>query len=59
MALVDEKKAEIEHAEHIDDESATFEKIEELSNIEETAASRAAWLISLTVSLGGFLFGYA
>tara|TARA_R110002003_G_scaffold110_3_gene9263 strand:- start:1169 stop:1387 length:219 start_codon:yes stop_codon:yes gene_type:complete len=29
----------------------------ELSGIEATAASRAAWLISITVSLGGLLFG--
>ncbi|KAF2176578.1 putative transporter [Zopfia rhizophila CBS 207.26] len=32
--------------------------ITELSGIEATAASKAAWLISLTVSLGGLLFGY-
>ncbi|KAH7132465.1 general substrate transporter [Dendryphion nanum] len=31
---------------------------EQLSGIEATAASRAAWLISITVSLGGLLFGY-
>ncbi|KAJ6090378.1 Major facilitator superfamily domain general substrate transporter [Penicillium sp. IBT 16267x] len=30
----------------------------ELSGIESTAASKAAWLISIVVSLGGFLFGY-
>lgn len=29
----------------------------ELSGIEATAASKAAWLISITVSLGGLLFG--
>lgn len=29
----------------------------ELSGIEATAASKAAWLISVVVSLGGFLFG--
>ena len=29
----------------------------ELSNIEETAASKAAWLISIVVSIGGLLFG--
>lgn len=28
-----------------------------LSSIEATAASKAAWLISITVSIGGFLFG--
>lgn len=32
--------------------------VTELSAIEDTAASKAAWLISSTVSLGGFLFGY-
>lgn len=31
---------------------------DDLSNIEATATSKAAWLISLTVSIGGFLFGY-
>ncbi|TIA43509.1 general substrate transporter [Aureobasidium pullulans] len=30
----------------------------ELDNIETTAASKAAWLIAMTVSIGGFLFGY-
>ncbi|KAJ5949261.1 Major facilitator superfamily domain general substrate transporter [Penicillium verhagenii] len=30
----------------------------ELSSIESTAASKAAWLISIVVSIGGFLFGY-
>ncbi|KAJ5109009.1 hypothetical protein N7456_005684 [Penicillium angulare] len=30
----------------------------ELSGIESTAASKAAWLISIVVSIGGFLFGY-
>lgn len=29
----------------------------ELSGIESTAASKAAWLISIIVSIGGFLFG--
>lgn len=29
----------------------------ELSGIESTAASKAAWLISIVVSIGGFLFG--
>ena len=37
---------------------STTQEIEDLSNIEATAASKAAWLISITVSLGGFLFGY-
>lgn len=50
-------------------ESSTTDKIEDitepahaqhladLSSIEATAASKAAWLISITVSLGGLLFG--
>lgn len=33
------------------------ERLAELSGIEATAASKAAWLISITVSLGGLLFG--
>lgn len=53
-----------------DHESSSTEKIEkidtvedlsaqqlELSGIEATAASKAAWLISMVVSLGGLLFG--
>ena len=35
----------------------THGQIEELSALEATAASKAAWLISITVSLGGLLFG--
>lgn len=42
-----EDLAESEHAQHL----------AQLSSIEATAASRAAWLISITVSLGGLLFG--
>lgn len=34
------------------------DEVTELSSIEATAASKAAWLISATVSTGGFLFGY-
>lgn len=33
------------------------DRLAELSGIEATDASRAAWLISITVSLGGLLFG--
>lgn len=36
---------------------STSEEVTELSGIEVTAASKAAWLISATVSIGGFLFG--
>jgi SP family myo-inositol transporter-like MFS transporter 13 len=44
-----EDVSESEHAQHL----------AELSSIEATAASKAAWLISITVSLGGLLFGTA
>lgn len=39
--------SESEHADHL----------AQLSSIEATAASKSAWLISITVSLGGLLFG--
>lgn len=42
-----EDVSDSEHAQHL----------AELSSIEATAASKAAWLISITVSLGGLLFG--
>ena len=32
---------------------STAEEVTELSGIEATAASKAAWLISITVSMGG------
>ena len=38
-------------------ESEHSQQLAELSAIEATAASKAAWLISITVSLGGLLFG--
>jgi SP family myo-inositol transporter-like MFS transporter 13 len=44
----------------IEDVSTSSEhndRLAELSAIEATAASKAAWLISITVSLGGLLFG--
>jgi MFS transporter, SP family, solute carrier family 2 (myo-inositol transporter), member 13 len=60
----DEKKADIreqrESTDKIEDISNArehAEQIAQLSGIEATAASRAAWLISITVSLGGLLFG--
>lgn len=49
----EEDSEEIEHAKPLglgNDQS-------ELSNIEGTAASKAAWLISIVVSIGGLLFG--
>lgn len=45
------------HVEHIEEPNLHANQIEELSSIEATAASKAAWLISITVSLGGLLFG--
>lgn len=49
------KGLEIEHQE--DRRGSTAEELTELSGIESTATSKAAWLIAITVSLGGFLFG--
>ena len=43
--------------EHVERRLSTAEEVTELSGIEATAASSAAWLISITVSIGGFLFG--
>ncbi|KAJ6029889.1 hypothetical protein N7499_012302 [Penicillium canescens] len=49
-----------DHVEEIRDvEPVDFGKSQAgLSSIEATAASKAAWLISTVVSIGGFLFGY-
>jgi len=38
-------------------ESDHADQLAQLSSIEATAASKGAWLISITVSLGGLLFG--
>jgi MFS transporter, SP family, solute carrier family 2 (myo-inositol transporter), member 13 len=43
--------------EYVERRKSTSEEVTELSAIEATAASSAAWLISMTVSIGGFLFG--
>ena len=43
--------------EYVERRKSTSEEVTELSGIEATAASKAAWLISATVSIGGFLFG--
>ena len=54
MAIDNEKKVDIEteHAENV--ELGDISKVEDdVPSIEEAAASRAAWLISVTVSLGG------
>jgi hypothetical protein len=58
MALDQEKKSEIDtrHIEHVESELGTIEKVDrddQVPSIEEAAASKAAWLISVTVSLGG------
>lgn len=51
--------ASAEYVEEIGDvKQLDYEKDQsELSGIESTAASKAAWLISFVVSIGGFLFG--
>lgn len=48
-----------DHVEEIRDvEPVDFDKNQaDLGSIEATAASKAAWLISIVVSIGGFLFG--
>ena len=58
MAIKDEKKVDIEteHTESIEPELGALSKIDdEVLSIEEVAASKAAWLISVTVSLGGYV----
>lgn len=60
MAIQDEKKKvdiETEHTESIEPELGAVSKIDDdVLSIEEVAASKAAWLISVTVSLGGYTF---
>ncbi|KAF2854699.1 myo-inositol transporter [Plenodomus tracheiphilus IPT5] len=67
MAFQDSTEKKASHLERsssidqIEDVSAAREHADQialLSGIEATAASKAAWLISVTVSLGGLLFGY-
>lgn len=50
------KETAVEHYEQ-PRRASTAEELVELSGIESTATSKAAWLIAITVSLGGFLFG--
>lgn len=52
-----EKAEQVEHVDTIDAEKGHLQDASELSGIEDTAASKAAWLISITVSIGGLLFG--
>lgn len=58
MAFQDEKKKsdiETEHTESIEPELGAVSKVDDdVLSIEEVAASKAAWLISVTVSLGGY-----
>jgi hypothetical protein len=59
MAIPDEKKVDIEteHTESVEPELGVVSKIEDdVLSIEEVAASKAAWLISVTVSLGGYVY---
>lgn len=59
MAVKDEKKVDIEteHTESIEPELGVVSKIDaDVLSIEEVAASKAAWLISVTVSLGGYVY---
>ena len=46
------KKDSIEHVEDHEDINAEFD-----DSIEDTKPSRAVWLITFTVAMGGFLFG--
>jgi hypothetical protein len=46
-----------EYVENIEHQHPTTDEIINMSGIENEATSKAAWLISLTVSIGGFLFG--
>jgi MFS transporter, SP family, solute carrier family 2 (myo-inositol transporter), member 13 len=54
----DPKSFNEEYVENVERRASVAEEITELSGIEATAASKAAWLISITVSIGGFLFGW-
>ena len=51
------KEYRSEQVETVERRKSVSEEVTELSGIEATAASKAAWLISITVSIGGFLFG--
>ena len=57
MSFNEKKILEEEHVQHFERRHSVTEQVTELSGIEATAASKAAWLISVTVSIGGFLFG--
>jgi SP family myo-inositol transporter-like MFS transporter 13 len=55
--LKEKSEAGPSHVEDAGLRPSLVEEATELSGIEATAASKAAWLISVTVSFGGFLFG--
>lgn len=63
MSYPDDKKVDptrcdsIDKIEDITNAREHADQIAQLSGIEAEAASKAAWLISITVSLGGLLFG--
>ena len=57
MGYLDTKSIEDEQVERVERKDSVSDTITDLSGIEATAASKAAWLISITVSIGGFLFG--
>jgi len=63
MTILDEKKVDIEteHTESIEPELGAVGKLDadDVPSIEEEAASKAAWLISVTVSLGGYTYRYS
>lgn len=60
MAISNDKKVDIEteHTESIEPELGAVGKLgaDDVPSIEEEAASKAAWLISITVSLGGCVY---
>jgi SP family myo-inositol transporter-like MFS transporter 13 len=55
--ILHERSSSIDKIEDITTAREHADQIANLSGIEATAASKAAWLISMTVSLGGLLFG--
>lgn len=57
MAYLETKDIKDEQVEDVESRDSISDTIIDLSGIEATAASKAAWLISITVSIGGFLFG--
>jgi hypothetical protein len=56
MKADNDAKEDFEEIEHVKPSKLEGDQ-SELSNIEGTAASKAAWLISIVVSIGGLLFG--